>query len=52
MFVGRVGRAALGTLLSRLTGFLRDAAIAYAYGASASYDAFLVGLFLPRPCAR
>lgn len=48
MFVGRVGRAALGTLFSRLTGFLRDAAIAYAYGASASYDAFLVGLFLPQ----
>lgn len=48
MFVGRVFRAALGTGLSRLTGLLRDAAIAYAFGASASYDAFLVGLFIPQ----
>ncbi len=48
MFLGRVGRAALGTFLSRLSGFVRDAAIAYAFGASASYDAFLVGFFLPQ----
>lgn len=48
MLLGRVGRAALGTLASRLSGFVRDAAIAYAFGASASYDAFLVGLFIPQ----
>jgi peptidoglycan biosynthesis protein MviN/MurJ (putative lipid II flippase) len=52
MFLGRVVRAALGTGLSRLTGLARDVAIAYAFGASSSYDAFLVGLFIPRPCAR
>lgn len=46
--VGRVLRAALGTGLSRLTGLARDVAIAYAFGASASYDAFLVGFFLPQ----
>lgn len=48
MFFRRVLRAALGTGFSRLTGLLRDAAIAYAFGASASYDAFLVGLFIPQ----
>ncbi|MCS7240878.1 MAG: murein biosynthesis integral membrane protein MurJ, partial [Candidatus Bipolaricaulota bacterium] len=48
MLLGRVLRAALGTGLSRLTGLARDVAIAYAFGASASYDAFLVGLFIPQ----
>lgn len=48
MVLGRVGRAAAGTFISRLTGFVRDAAIAYAFGASASYDAFLVGFFIPQ----
>jgi putative peptidoglycan lipid II flippase len=48
MFLGRVIRAALGTGLSRLTGLARDVAIAYAFGASSSYDAFLVGLFIPQ----
>ncbi|MFN3346458.1 MAG: lipid II flippase MurJ, partial [Candidatus Bipolaricaulaceae bacterium] len=48
MFLGRVGRAAAGTFVSRITGFVRDAAIAYAFGTSASYDAFLVGLFIPQ----
>jgi len=48
MLLGRVLRAALGTGLSRLTGLVRDVAIAYAFGASASYDAFLIGLFIPQ----
>ncbi|MGB9862084.1 MAG: murein biosynthesis integral membrane protein MurJ, partial [Candidatus Bipolaricaulaceae bacterium] len=48
MFLGRVFRAALGTGLSRLTGLARDVAIAYAFGASSSYDAFLIGLFIPQ----
>ena len=48
MFVGRVIRAALGTGLSRLTGLTREVAIAYAFGASSSYDAFLIGLFIPQ----
>lgn len=48
MFLGRVFRAALGTGFSRLTGLARDAAIAYAFGASSSYDAFLIGLFIPQ----
>lgn len=48
MLLGRVVRAALGTGLSRLTGLARDVAIAYVFGASASYDAFLIGLFIPQ----
>lgn len=48
MQVGRVLRAAFGTGFSRLTGLARDVAIAYVFGASASYDAFLVGLFIPQ----
>ncbi len=40
-------RGAAGTAISRVTGLLRDAAIAYAFGASASYDAFLVAFFIP-----
>ncbi len=48
MLGGRVLRAALGTGFSRLTGLARDVAIAYAFGASASYDAFLIGLFIPQ----
>lgn len=48
MLFARVLRAALGTGLSRLTGLARDVAIAYVFGASASYDAFLVGLFIPQ----
>lgn len=35
-------------MLSRVVGLLRDAAIAYAFGASAGYDAFLVALYLPQ----
>lgn len=46
--MGQVGRAALGTGFSRITGLLRDAAIAYAFGASPSYDAFLVAMFIPQ----
>jgi putative peptidoglycan lipid II flippase len=48
MFFRRVLRAALGTGFSRLTGLFRDVAIAYAFGASAGYDAFLVGIFIPQ----
>ncbi len=48
MFFGRVLKAAFGTGLSRLSGLARDVAIAYAFGASASYDAFLIGLFIPQ----
>ncbi|MBC7170569.1 murein biosynthesis integral membrane protein MurJ [Candidatus Bipolaricaulota bacterium] len=47
-FLGDVFRGAGGTVLSRLLGFARDAAIAYAFGASAGYDAFLVALFIPQ----
>lgn len=35
-------------MVSRLAGLVRDAAIAYAFGASAGYDAFLVALFIPQ----
>lgn len=48
MLFRRASRAALGTGLSRLTGLARDVAIAYAFGASASCDAFLVGFFIPQ----
>lgn len=48
MLLSRILRAALGTGFSRLTGLARDVAIAYVFGASASYDAFLVGLFIPQ----
>ncbi len=34
--------------MSRLVGLVRDAAIAYAFGASAGYDAFLVALYIPQ----
>jgi len=34
--------------VSRLVGLGRDAAIAYAFGASAGYDAFLVALYIPQ----
>ena len=47
-FFGDVLRGAGGTVLSRVLGFARDAAIAYAFGASAGYDAFLVALFIPQ----
>jgi putative peptidoglycan lipid II flippase len=43
-----VFRGAGGTALSRVLGLVRDAAIAYAFGASAGYDAFLVALFIPQ----
>ncbi|MCR4391460.1 MAG: murein biosynthesis integral membrane protein MurJ [Candidatus Acetothermia bacterium] len=46
-FLWAVARSALGTILSRITGLVRDAAVAYVFGASASYDAFLVALFIP-----
>lgn len=41
-------RGAGGTVLSRVLGLARDAAIAYAFGASAGYDAFLVALYIPQ----
>lgn len=47
-FLRAVFRGAGGTVLSRVLGFVRDAAIAYAFGASAGYDAFLVALFIPQ----
>ncbi|MDD3748481.1 MAG: murein biosynthesis integral membrane protein MurJ [Candidatus Bipolaricaulis anaerobius] len=47
-FLGDVLRGASGTIVSRLAGLVRDAAIAYAFGASAGYDAFLVALFIPQ----
>ena len=34
--------------MSRLVGLVRDAAIAYAFGASVGYDAFLVALYIPQ----
>jgi len=52
---GRVGRflrdvfwGAGGTALSRVFGLIRDAAIAYVFGATAGYDAFLVALYIPQ----
>lgn len=47
-FVGGVVRGAGGTILSRVLGLVRDGAIAYAFGASAGYDAFLVALYIPQ----
>ncbi len=46
-FWKEVVQGAAGTGISRVTGLIRDGAIAYAFGASASYDAFLVALFIP-----
>ncbi len=46
-FTGDVARAALGTALSRVTGLGRDIAVAHVFGASASYDAYLVAFFVP-----
>ncbi|MCX7750968.1 MAG: murein biosynthesis integral membrane protein MurJ [Candidatus Bipolaricaulota bacterium] len=37
-----------GTALSRVLGLVRDGAIAYVFGASAGYDAFLVALYIPQ----
>lgn len=47
-FVGGVVRGAGGTILSRVLGLVRDGAIAYVFGASAGYDAFLVALYIPQ----
>ncbi len=47
-FLGDVVRGAGGTVLSRIAGLVRDGAIAYAFGASAGYDAFLVALYIPQ----
>lgn len=47
-FLGHVVRGAGGTIVSRLVGLVRDAAIAYAFGATAGYDAFLVALYIPQ----
>ena len=47
-FTGAVVRGAGGTILSRVLGLVRDGAIAYAFGASAGYDAFLVALYIPQ----
>ncbi len=47
----RVGKAAgivgLSTLLSRILGFVRDAVIAYYFGATPAADAFLVAFRIP-----
>lgn len=47
-FLWDVFRGAGGTILSRAVGLVRDAAIAYVFGASAGYDAFLVALYIPQ----
>lgn len=46
--MGEVVRGAGGTVMSRVLGLVRDAAIASVFGASAGYDAFLVALFIPQ----
>lgn len=45
---GSVARGAVGTALSRVLGLVRDGSIAYVFGASAGYDAFLVALYIPQ----
>jgi len=40
-------RFAAGTLLSRVTGMLRESAVAHVFGASAVYEAFLVAYRIP-----
>ncbi len=44
---GDVLRAALGTGFSRVFGLGRDIAVAHVFGATASYDAYLVAFFVP-----
>jgi len=43
---------AFGTLLSRILGFLRDAGIAYYFGASAVSDAFFIAFRIPNSFRR
>ena len=41
------GKVSSMTLLSRLLGFVRDVVFAHAFGAMASFDAFLLAFRLP-----
>ncbi len=43
----QTSRAATGTLLSRVSGLVRDVLIAYTFGASYQYDAYVVAISIP-----
>lgn len=45
---GATGILALGNILSRVLGLVREKALAYFFGASAATDAFLIAIIIPK----